>query len=107
MYASSPMEHGTINYDYATGTAIYSHPKADDNAPIITLLIGKNDTVESWMKVGNANAMADILIAQNKCTPCKIIVTNQTNGGISINADDYSSWQERIAALEKVLISMN
>ena len=72
-----------------------------------SLLIGKNDTVESWMKVGNANAMADILIAQNKCKPCKIIVTNQTNGGISINADDYSSWQERIAALEKVLISMN
>ena len=107
MYASSPMEHGTINYDYATGTAIYSHPKADDNAPVITLLIGKNDTVESWMKVGNANAMADILIAENKCKPCKIIVTNQTNGGISINADDYSSWQERIVALEKVLLSMN
>ena len=106
MYSSQKIEHGTISYNYSEGTAEYNHPAADEDAPIITLIIGKNDTSESWMKTGNANAMADILISQGKCKPCKIIVTSKPTEGTYINADEYNSWPERSAALEKVLLSL-
>ena len=107
MYTSPKMEHGTIRYNYAEGTAVYTHPEADEHAPLITLVIGKNDTAESWMKVGYAHTMADRLIAQGKSKPCRIAVTNHPGEGICIKADDYNNWQERSAALEKVLLSLD
>ena len=106
MFTSQKMKHGTITYNYTEGTAEYIHPAANEDAPVITLVIGKNDTSESWMKTGNANAMADILISQGKCKPCRIIVTNQPSEGICIQADDYNNWPERSAALEKMLLSL-
>lgn len=106
MFASGKMEHGTISYNYADGTAVYTHPEADENAPLVTLVIGKDDTAESWMKVGYANAMADILTAQGKCKPCRIAVTCQPGEGACILADDYDTWAERSAALEKILLSL-
>ena len=106
MYTSSKIEHGIISYNYTEGTAKYIHPDANEDAPVITLVIGKNDTSESWIKTGNANAMADILISQGKCKPCRIIVTNKPTEGICINADEYNNWPERSAALEKVLLSL-
>ena len=106
MYASGKISHGTISYDYAVDKAEYRHPDADENAPVITLLIGRNHTAESWMKVGNAHAMVDILVAQGLCKPCRIVVTNIPAEGNCIKADDYATWPERIDALEKVLMEL-
>lgn len=106
MYSSGEIEHGIVSFDYAGGTAEYRHPAADDEAPAITLVIGKNHTAESWMKVGNAHAMADILTAQGKCKPCRIAITHQPSQDRCIKADDYSTWPERIQALEQLLLSL-
>ena len=106
MYTTRNIKHGSINYDYAEGTATYSHPDAGSDAPVITLVIGQNDTAESWMKAGNANAMADIMVADGQSKPCRIVVTSQPNKEFCIKADDYSTWQERSAALEKMLLSL-
>lgn len=106
MYASPKMEHGTVCYNYAEGTAEYTHPSTPEDAPVITLVIGRNDTAESWMKVGNANAMADILIAQGQCKPCRIVVAKEAGNGICIHADNFDNWPQRIEALEKALLSL-
>lgn len=106
MYTSGKIEHGIVSYDYANGTAEYRHPKANEEAPLISLVMGKEDTAESWMKVGNANAMADILISQGKCKPCRIVVTNEPLGDICIKTEDYATWPERSKALESVLLAL-
>lgn len=106
MYASEKMEHGTIRYNYAEGTAEYFHPSTQESSPVITLVIGEKDTAESWMKVGNAHAMADILISQEKCKPCRIKVTYEPTQELCIHADDYDNWEDRIHALENMLLSL-
>ena len=106
MYTSPQMKHGTVCYHYAEGTAEYTHPDAPKDAPTITLVIGKNDTAESWMKVGNANGMADRLIEQGQCKPCRIVVAKEAGEGICLKADDFSNWPQRIEALEKALLAL-
>lgn len=106
MYAAKEMEHGTVSYDYAAGTAEYRHPEAGEDAPVITLVMGKNHTAESWFKVGNAAAIADILIAKGWARPCRMVVSSTRGKGINIKADDYDTWPERAEALEKALMKL-
>ena len=43
---------------------------------MIQLVPGENDTMESWFKVGGADAIADRLIADGHTKPCILTTSN-------------------------------
>ena len=94
--------HGTVRYDLNNGTATYTTPIAVKNPLIIQLLPGKNDTAESWFKIGGADAIADQLFAQKRCKSC-VLTTAPVKGAKVLRADNYNTWEERRQALEKLL----
>ena len=82
----------------------------------IQLIPGKDDTMESWFKIGGADAIADRLIADKKTKPC-IITTSSLEfmqGGQqmpgfkvrTLRADDYPTWSQRRRALAKLLLDI-
>jgi hypothetical protein len=83
----------------------------------IQLIPGEGDTMESWFKVGGADAIADRLIADGKLKSC--VLTTSTldfmrQGPqmpdfkvITLRADDYPTWSQRRRALIKLLMNKN
>ena len=74
---------------------------------------GDDDTVESWFKVGGADAIADRLVADGKLSKPCVIATGtpdampQTSAQQHIlRAADYKTWSERRKALEQLLLSL-
>ena len=76
--------------------------------------------MESWFKVGGADAITDRLIADGKAKPC-IITTSSMDfmgggggGGMqmpgfrinTLKADDYPTWTQRRRALVKLLFDI-
>ena len=108
--ADSP--HGTISYDLNQGVATYrpADEFGKEVSCVIRLIPGKNDTMESWFKIGGADVMADKLIAQKKIRPLIITTGEQTSEQadlkvLTLRADDYNTWPERRHALESLLLS--
>jgi enterochelin esterase family protein len=78
--------HGKISYRYynsaTLGTIrqllVYTPPGFNPNGktkyPVLYLIHGGSDTEETWTKVGNANFIADNLIAQGKAVPMIIVM---------------------------------
>ncbi|MEJ8843350.1 alpha/beta hydrolase-fold protein [Lacibacter sp. H375] len=78
--------HGKVSYRYynsaTLGTArqllVYTPPGFNANSktkyPVLYLIHGGSDTEETWTKVGNANFIADNLIAQGKAVPMIIVM---------------------------------
>lgn len=78
--------HGKISYRYynsaTLGTTrqllVYTPPGFNPNGktkyPVLYLIHGGSDTEETWTKVGNANFIADNLIAQGKSVPMIIVM---------------------------------
>ena len=78
--------HGKISYRYynsaTLGTTrqllVYTPPGFNPNGktkyPVLYLIHGGSDTEETWTKVGNANFIADNLIAQGKAVPMIIVM---------------------------------
>lgn len=98
--------HGTVKYDLNNGTATYTPAHYAKNLIIIQLQPGKNDTAESWFKIGGADAIADQLIAQKRGKSKSFILTTAPVKGAIVKvlrADDYNTWEERRQALEKLL----
>lgn len=109
--------HGRIGYDLERQEAWYMSPMP--NTPtmpfFIQLVPGEGDTMESWFKVGGANAIADRLIADGNARPC--VMTTSTLDFMkhgpqmpdfkvkTLRADDYSTWSQRRQALFKLLVS--
>lgn len=99
------IQHGTVQYNYGEGTALYYPAIKTEGAQTITLIPGANDTEESWFKVGNADEIADRLIAEGKIKPCSLIVAPVAQSGTKVlRADDFSTWRDRSAALENLLL---
>jgi len=100
------VEHGRVSYIYGKGTAIYftsSDKKGHHN--IISLIPGKDDTVESWFKNGLADDIADRLFAEGKIDQCMLYVAPlEITGSKVLRADDYPTWAERSKALEELLL---
>ena len=79
---------------------------------VVLLVPGADDTIESWFKVGGADAIADKLIAEKQAKPC-LLVTGVTDASllhlrkakkvVTLRASDYSTWRDRRSALEKTL----
>ena len=112
------MEHGRVAYDLQRMEAWYTSPMTRTmSMPVfIQLVPGKNDTMESWFKVGGADAIADRLMADGKTKSC--ILTTSTLDFMqgmpqmpgfkirTLNADDYPTWTQRRRALVKMLLDI-
>ena len=83
----------------------------------VQLVPGEGDTMESWFKVGGADAIADRLVADGKVRPCIITTSRmefmnqgqQQMPGFKINtlrADDYPTWTQRRRAFVKLLFDI-
>jgi hypothetical protein len=84
----------------------------------IQLIPGEGDTMESWFKIGGADAIADRLIADGKTKPC--VLTTSTLDFMqdmpqmpgfnfkvrTLKADDYPTWTHRRRALAKMLMDI-
>ena len=99
------MEHGIVSYDLNSGHACYL-PAGSKAQFVIQLIPGKNDTAESWFKIGGADVMADKLIGQKKLPPFSITTDSRAKGDYRLRADDYNTWPERRHALESILDSL-
>ena len=114
--------HGVVSYDLNTEKACY-RPASGEAKFMIQLIPGKDDTMESWFKIGGADVMADKLIAAKKLPPFCIMTGDACCKGkgqqccdkagkqccdkkYTIKADDYNSWPERRHALESLLDSL-
>lgn len=113
------IEHGRIGYDLNSNEAWYMSPmpKGRIMPSFIQLVPGAGDTMESWFKVGGADAIADKLVDDGITKAC--IITTSTlemmkrgNGPApnfkihTLRADDYKTWPERRKALESLLKSL-
>lgn len=99
-------EHGVVRYMVEKDEACYipAGYQEGQEYPMILLVPGENDTVESWFKIGGADVMADKLIAQGKIQPVIIITSNKGQSIATLRADDYKTWPERRKALENILL---
>ena len=108
------IKFGKVTYDLNLNVANYFPPTTDEPKVLIRLITGKEDTMESWFKVGGANLIADKLLAEGKAKPCMMMTDAFAEGNFSnakmkvytIKASDYKTWKERRAALEKLLLSL-
>ena len=108
------IKFGTITQNLNQNTAVYvpSSTSAPDGG-IIFLVPGKDDTMESWFKVGGANLISDKLIAEGKIKSFHLISDADASKQFIesktvhvLKASDYKTWKERRAALEKLLLSL-
>ena len=109
--------HGRVSYDLNRMEAWYTAPMQQMMMPaFIQLVPGEGDTMESWFKLGGADAIADRLLADGKTKPC-VITTSALEfmqGGPqmpgfqirTLKADDYPTWTQRRRALFRLLISI-
>lgn len=113
------IQHGRTNYDLERNEGWYLSPMSHQGMvmpKMIQLVPGKGDTMESWFKVGGADAIVDRLLADGKTKPCVI-----TTGSLDfmqgmpqmpgfepkvLRADDYPTWALRRRALVKLLIEL-
>jgi len=113
------IQHGRTSYDLERGEAWYISPmpKGGMSMPrMVQLVPGEGDTMESWFKVGGADAIADRLVADGKTKPCVLTTSSmdfmqgmpQMPGFETkvLRADDYPTWTQRRRALVKLLIDM-
>ena len=113
------IRHGHVSYDLDRQEAWYMSPSNGQFVmpSFIQLVPGANDTMESWFKIGNADAIADRLYAEGRTRAC--VITTSTLDfmgnapqmpGFSVKtlrADDYPTWGLRRLALVKLLIELN
>ena len=106
--------HGKICYDLNDDkkNAKY-YPPTGNPTVLIRLVYGKDDTSESWFKVGGAEAIADKLLAEGKTQPCLMVTDASAKGKLkntdmkvyTLKASDYKTWPERRKALEQLLLN--
>ncbi len=101
--------HGRVSYDLQRNSAFYSsgNMRMGVMPAFIQLIPVEGESVESWFKVGGADAIADRMIADGKTKPCMITVSatdfSQQQGGMQmpgfkmnkLDANDYPTWSQR------------
>ena len=117
------IEHGRTSYDLDRGEAWYMSPMQRGKMVMpafIQLVPGEGDTMESWFKIGGADAIADRLLADGKTKPCVITTSTldfMNQGGMggmqmpgfkvrTLKADDYPTWAQRRRALFRLLVEI-
>lgn len=89
--------YGRVSYDLNAMTATYYPTLPAEGMKVIQVVPGKNDTMESWFKVGGADVIAAKM--QSEGAAPVIITTASTHSATVIKADDYKNWNERRQAL--------
>ena len=98
------VKHGIVTYNYGESTAVY-HSAGCQDAPTISLIIGKNDTYESWFKVGGADDIADRLVSEGMIKSCAFFVGETALPNTKIlRAEDFATWDKRSKAFEELLL---
>jgi len=110
LQALGDINYGRINYRYGDNEATYTSANSGKSKPkAITLVMGKDDTLESWFKDGCANLVADKLVADGQCTDCVVlyVVADEAKAKTSLvlRSDDYKTWEQRTNALKKVILN--
>lgn len=114
------MDHGRVSYDLERNTAFYisGNMRMGVIPAFIQLIPVEGESVESWFKVGGADAITDRLIADGNAKPCMITVSaqdlSQQQGGMQmpgfkmnkLDANDYPTWSLRRRALVKLLLDI-
>ena len=112
------IEHGRTGYDLNRQVAMYISPAKDRRVrrAFVQLVPGEGDTMESWFKVGGADAIADKLVAEGKTVPCILTTSKMERMGQggqmpdieihTLRADDFKTWKERRKALEELLLKL-
>ena len=114
------ISHGRVSYDLTRNTAFYTsgNMRMGVMPAFIQLIPAEGESVESWFKVGGADAIADRMIADGKTKPCMITVSatdfSQQQGGMQmpgfkmnkLDANDYPTWSQRRRALVKLLLDI-
>ena len=77
------IKFGKVTYDLNLNVANYFPPTTDEPKVLIRLITGKEDTMESWFKVGGANLIADKLLAEGKAKPCMMMTDAFAEGNFS------------------------
>lgn len=113
--AMGNIEHGTVSYNLNRQTAMYRSPAQGRPQASIQLVPDEGMTLESWFKVGGADAIIDKLTAEGKCKPVMVFSGDNSRrerpGNREMNvkvlkASDYKTWQERRNALVNLLNSL-
>ncbi len=119
MASLGDIAHGRTGYDVERQEAWYMSPMGNQPAmPVIIQLVpGQNDTMESWFKLGGADAIGDKLLADGMTKT--VVITTSTmdfmqQGGMQmpgmeprvLRADDYPTWPQRRRALLKLLLKI-
>ena len=113
--AMGNIEHGVVSYNLNRQTAMYRSPAQGRPQASIQLVPAEGMTVESWFKVGGADAVIDKLTAEGKCKPVMVFSGDNPRrerpGNREMNvkvlkADDFKTWQERRNALVNLLNSL-
>ena len=122
------IQHGRTAYDVESQEAWYMSPTPQQQQQggfpmmgampmFIQLEPAEGETMESWFKVGGADAIADRLVADGKIRPCIITTSRmefmnqgQQMPGFSMNiktlrASDYPTWTQRRRALVRLLLT--
>ena len=115
--------HGRVAYELDRGEAWYTSAMPQQGQgmtmPVMIQLVpGEGDTMESWFKVGGADAITDRLLADGNTKPCILTTSNldfMKNSGMpqmpgfkvrTLRADDYPTWSQRRRALAKMLLAI-
>lgn len=97
--------HGTFTRHWykskATGTTrsvhVYAPPDyatADKSYPVLYLLHGSGDDDRHWSLLGQANVIADNLLAEGKTVPCLIVMTEGHPAG-AVGTQDRATYSMR------------
>jgi len=98
------VKHGAVQYNYVDGTAVY-HTAGQAAKITISLIPGKDDTAESWFKVGGADDLVDALVADGCIQLVDIYVGPKALPGTKVlDAKKFKTWTDRTAALKKLLL---
>ncbi len=110
------MDHGRLERN--TAFYISGNMRMGVMPAFIQLIPVEGESVESWFKVGGADAITDRLIADGNAKPCMITVSaqdlSQQQGGMQmpgfkmnkLDANDYPTWSLRRRALVKLLLEI-
>ena len=116
--------HGRVAYELDRNEAWYTSamPQRGQGGMMMPVMIqlipGEGDTMESWFKVGGADAIVDRLLADGKTKPCILTTSSldfMQNAGMpqmpgfkvrTLRADDYPTWSQRRRALAKLLLAI-
>ena len=110
--AMGDIPHGVVSYDLNKNTATYYPPTTKKVEDLLAILLvpGADDTIESWFKVGGADAIADKLLAEGKTKPYIMVADDGSHNTkmkmYTLKASDYKTWAERRKALETLLLKL-